>query len=287
MDWSPGSVKSISESSFTVSAITHSLSFSRMLYWSLKKFEKGHRNALALESLPQTELTPAVVCPAVAALTLPNCPTNKSSPPYFSGSTEQTSHFKSQLNSLNSILDWKVDVLVWFGVFWVFVLVVFVIDYHQLHASWVWRLGNHGIWEAATRQASSNLFNKLQSASVPKADSWSEGGSRQRGRILGAEVWWNGNRAQNYSTIHLTLQLSHVSDAQEENLFHLKTNCDYWNLGRGGLEKFRIISKRNSIVWRYSRFLRNRHIGLIVPVNRVHSLSQKALWQHFHNFCDW
>lgn len=32
MDWSPDSVKSISESSFTVSAITHSLSFSRMLY---------------------------------------------------------------------------------------------------------------------------------------------------------------------------------------------------------------------------------------------------------------
>lgn len=159
-----------------------------------------------------------------------------------------------------------------------FVGVFFMIDYHQLHVSWVWRLGNHGIWEAATRQASSNL----QSASIPKADSWSEGGNRQRGRILGAEVWWNGNRAPNCSTIHLTLQPSHASDAQEENLFHLKINCDYWNLGRGGLEKFRIISKRNSIVWSFSRSLRNRQIGLIfLWIGLTHSHRRLCSWQHF------
>lgn len=53
MDWSPDSAKSIPESSFTVSAITHSLSFCRTLYWSLQKLEREHRNALALESLPR------------------------------------------------------------------------------------------------------------------------------------------------------------------------------------------------------------------------------------------
>lgn len=127
----------------------------------------------------------------------------------------------------------------------------------------------------------------LPSYSLHKSASWSEGGSRQRGRILGAKVWWNGNRAQNYSMISLTLQLSRVSDAQEENLFYLKINCDYWNLGRGGLEKVRIISKRNSIVWSFSRSLRNRQIGLMLLWIRLTSSHRRLCsWQLlFHNFC--
>lgn len=56
----------------------------------------------------------------------------------------------------------------------------------------------------------------------------------------------NGNTAENCSLTHLTLQLCHVSDAQERNAFHLKIIHDWWNLGRGDFEKFRIVSKKGS-----------------------------------------
>lgn len=60
MDWSPDDVKSISMKSFTLPAITHSLPFSRMLYWSLWKLEREHRNALTLKSFLQKTVNSAV-----------------------------------------------------------------------------------------------------------------------------------------------------------------------------------------------------------------------------------
>lgn len=102
------------------------------------------------------------------------------------------SSHSSLTSSLNLLIDRKAYMLVVFGFFFGGGTV------NQLHASWVWRHGNHGIQEAAIRQPSSNLFYKEVADSIwnvdglkkknktppktPKTqrqmEGWSEGGSR-------------------------------------------------------------------------------------------------------------
>lgn len=70
------------------------------------------------------------------------------------------SSHSSLTSSLNLLIDRKAYMLVVFGFFFGGGTV------NQLHASWVWRHGNHGIQEAAIRQPSSNLFYKEVADSI-------------------------------------------------------------------------------------------------------------------------
>lgn len=202
MDWSPDDVKSISMKSFTLPAITHSLPFSRMLYWSLRKLERERRNALTLKSLPQKTVNSAVtncdfsvslftgvqLAAHLSHMDRANYCHGMSSSHCFEPATLAAVISLSYLTSktdlltspqaLRKLLTSKANLTLSSHpsltisinslnrLESICVRGFFSVVDNQLHASWAWRHGNHSIQEAAIRQPSCDLFCKEAADSI-------------------------------------------------------------------------------------------------------------------------